>query len=245
MMTAVRSETMRSLRTLAGVSWLTTDQLTKLSDALAISGHGERSIIFSDKSSVESARFLLSGVARITCDNRKGERTTAIMLAPGLIPAFPTAVRGVTCNFRCEAITTCQIGTIGMNSFIKICLGISSKTFKLMAASFLGRWDRVYLRCANLLGYTLEERLALVLLDLAETFGVPNDDGGVRLILPLRHTHLAGMVGATRPRVTGHLASLTQKRLISLQDQRWVVDRKGLLGFLAEAHAEARSGGLA
>ena len=241
----MRSQTMRSLRSLASVSWLTTNQLTKLAEALEISQHGERSIIFSDKSSVDAAHLLLSGVARITCDNRKGERKTAIMLAPGLIPSFPTAVPGVVYNFRCEAITTCQIGTIGMNSFIKICLGIGSKAFKLIAAGLLGRWDRIHLRCANLMGYTLEERLALVLLDLAENFGVPNDDGRVRLILPLRHEHLAGLVGATRPRVTDHLASLTQKHLISLRDRRWVVDPEGLLGFLAEAHRETHSGELA
>jgi CRP-like cAMP-binding protein len=241
-MRLVRSETLRSLRALANVSWLRTDQLAKLARALAISRHGARSTIFSDKTSIESTHFLLSGVARITCDNRKGERTTAIMLAPGLIPAFPAAVRGAACNFRCEAITTCEIGTIGMNSFIKICLGIGSKTFELMAAGLLGRWDRVHLRCVNLIGYTLEERLALVLLDLAENFGAPSDDGGVRLALPLRHQDLAGMVGATRPRVTGHLGNLMQKHLISVQDRHWVVDREGLLGFLAEAHPQGLSG---
>ena len=97
------------------------------------------------------------------------------MVAPGLIPAFPRAVTGITYNFRCEAVTMCQVGSHwDLNSFVKICLGIGSAAFKLLAASFLGHWDRVQLRRSNFLGCTLEERLALTLLDLSESFGVPN-----------------------------------------------------------------------
>ena len=61
---------------------------------------------------------------------------------------------------------------------MKICLGIGSAAFKQMSASFLGRWDRVHLRSSNIIGCTLEERLALILLDLSENFGVPNHRGG-------------------------------------------------------------------
>ncbi len=232
---------MRSLRALADISWLTVDQLDTLAGALTVTGHEMRSTIFSDKSSPESAYILLSGVARITCVNRKGRRTTAIILSPGLIPAFPAAVEGIIYNFRCEAVTSCQVGTIGLNGFMKICLGIGSVAFKRMAASFLGRWDRVHLRCSNLMACTLEERLALVLLDLIDNFGVPNGDGEVRLTVPVRHYDLAELVGATRPRVSEHLRDFAQRHLISLQNERWVLDPEGLKGFLMEAHREELS----
>ena len=129
---------MRSLKALPSISWLTARQLQKLAGALTVTRHEKRSTIFTDKSFSESAHILLAGVARITCDNRKGQRTMVIMVAPGLIPAFPTTVTGITYNFRCEAVTSCQIGTIGLNDFVKISLGIGSAAFKLLAASFLG-----------------------------------------------------------------------------------------------------------
>jgi CRP-like cAMP-binding protein len=228
----------QSLRALAGISWLTADQLDTLAGALTVTGHEMRSTIFSDKSTTESAYILLSGIARITCINRKGRRTTAIILSPGLIPAFPTAVEGITYHFRCEAVTSCQVGTIGLNSFIKICLGIGSAAFKRMSASFLGRWDRVHLRCSNLMGCTLEERLALVLLDLIENFGVPDDNGGIRLTIPVRHYDLAELVGATRPRVSEHLRLFARKHLISIQNERLVLDPKGLKGFLLDSEGD-------
>jgi CRP-like cAMP-binding protein len=241
MIRSARTRRMRRLKALANISWLTDGQLEKLAGALTVTRHEKRSTLFSDKSSSESAHILLSGVARITCDNRKGGRTMAILLSPGLIPAFPMAVPGITYNFRCEAVTNCEVGTIGLNSFVKICLGIGSAAFKLMAAGFLGRWDRVHLRCANLIGCTLEERLALVLLDLSESFGVPDHRGGVRLTVPVRHGDLAELVGASRPRVTEHLVEFTQKRLISRQNQHLVVDDQGLKSFLMEAHREGFS----
>src|SRR5580704_15944767 len=117
-MASPQARRVRSLKALASISWLTTRQLEKLAAALTVARHDKRSIIFSDKSFSESAYILLSGVARITCDNRKGQRTTVIMVAPGLIPALPRNVTGVTYNFRCEAVTVCQVGTIGLDSFV-------------------------------------------------------------------------------------------------------------------------------
>src|SRR5271167_5211329 len=141
-MRSARAQRVRSLKALASIAWLTTGQLEKLADALTITRHDKRSIITSDRSVTESAYILLSGVARITCDNRKGRRTTVIMVAPGLIPAFPRAATGITYNFRCEAVTMCQVGSVELNSFVMICLGIGSAAFKLLGGNFLGSWER-------------------------------------------------------------------------------------------------------
>jgi CRP-like cAMP-binding protein len=200
----------QNLKALAGISWLRTRQLEKLADAMTVTRHDQRSIIFSDKSISETAYILFSGVARVTCVNRKGLRTTVLMVAPGLIPAFPAAVYGISYAFRCEAVTKCEVGTIGFNSFVKICLGIGSAAFKSLGTGFLGHWDRVQLRRSNLIGFSLEERLALTLLDLSENFGVPSRRGGTRLTVPVRHGDLADLVGASRPRVT----ELTAKRTL-------------------------------
>jgi CRP-like cAMP-binding protein len=235
MMESTRARRLRSLKALASISWLTARQLAKLADSLTVTRHDRRSTTFSDKSFSESAYILLSGIARITCANRKGQRTMVLMVAPGLIPAFPEAVNGITYNFRCEAVTMCQTGTIGLNNFVKICLGVESAAFKLLAVSFLGHWDRVQLRRSNLIGCTLEERLALTLLDLSENFGVPDRRGGMRLTLQMRHGDLADLVGASRPRVTEHLLEFAQKHLISQQNRHLVVNREGLKGLLMAA----------
>ena len=232
------------MRGLKNISWLTTRQLDKLSNALTVSVVEKRAIIFDEKHSHDSAFILLTGVARITCRNRKGARTLVIMVAPGMIPGFPPPVAGISYNFRCEAVTVCRVGTIQLEALVEISLGVASADFKRMAESYLGRWDLVQLRCANFMSCTLEERLALILLELGENFGVP-DPKGIRLTLPARHRDIAELVGASRPRITEHLIMFERKHLISRNSRQLVISRDRLESFLAQTHialAEAESG---
>src|SRR5271154_1020574 len=131
-MTAVRSSVPRSLRGLKNISWLTAPQLDKLSTALTVSTVEKRAIIFDERHSPDSAYILLAGVARITCRNRKGQRSLVIMVAPGMVPGFPPPVQGISYNFRCEAVTLCRIGTIELAAFVEISLVGASVDFKRM-----------------------------------------------------------------------------------------------------------------
>jgi CRP/FNR family transcriptional regulator len=232
-MISVRASGPRRLEGLKNISWLTAPQLDKLSNALTVSTVEKRGIIFDEKHSPDSAYILLAGVARITCRNRKGQRTLVIMVAPGMVPGFPPPAPGFSYNFRCEAVTLCRIGAIELESLVKISLGITSADFKRMAESYLGRWDLVQLRCANFMSCTLEERLALILLELSENFGVP-DPKGIRLTLPARHRDLAELVGASRPRTTEHMILFERKHLISRNRRQLVVNRDRLESFLAQ-----------
>lgn len=234
-MTAVRASNARKLRGLKNISWLTARQLDKLYNAMTITIVEKRGIIFDDKHTPNAAYILLSGVARISCRNRKGQRTLVIMVAPGMVPGFPPPVPGISYNFRCEAVTVCRIGAVDLEAFIEISLGVASADFRRLAASYLGRWDLVQLRCANFMSCTLEERLALILLELCENFGVP-DPKGVRLTLPARHRDLAELVGASRPRITEHLILFEKKHLISRNRRQLVVNKERVETFLSQAH---------
>jgi len=96
-----------------------------------------------------------------------------------------------------------------------------------MAASYLGRWDLVQLRCANFMSCTLEERLVLTLLELAENFGI-KDKRGVRLTISARHQDLADLVGASRPRVTEFLVKFERDKLINREERHLIINRDRL-----------------
>jgi len=194
---------------------------------LTISRVKKHDIIFDESSSPESACVLLSGVACITCRNRKGNRALVIMVAPGMIPRFPPSVTGIRYDLRCEALTDGQIGRVTLAAFIEIALGIASVDFERMAASYSGRWDLVQLRCSNFMGCTLEERVALILLELSENFGI-RDPKGVRLTVRATHKNIADLVGASRPRVTEYLTSFEQMGLIVRDGRQLIVNRDGL-----------------
>ena len=235
-MTAARASAVRRLRGLGNISWLTSRQLDKLAGALVVSSVEKRGVISEEKNTNGSAYVLLSGVARISCRNRKGMRTLLMMVAPGMVPGFPPRVVGITYDFRCEAVTNCQVGTIPLEKLIEISLGIDSEDFKRMANSYLGRWDLVQLRCSNFMSCTLEERLALILLELSEHFGVRNGKG-IRLTVHARHREIAELVGASRPRITEHLIEFEEKHLITREDHQFIVHRDRIESFLAQGHS--------
>jgi len=224
------------LRGLKNLAWLSARQINRLAAALAIETVDKREIFIDDRQhSPEFAFILLAGVARITCRNRKDDLTVMIMVAPGMIPSFPPPVPGISYNFRCEAVTPCQVGTIELRALIEIALGISSANFKQIAATHLGRWDLVQLRCANFMSCTLEERIVLTLLELAENFGI-KDRRSIRLTIPTRHKDVAELVGASRPRVTEFLNKFVRDKLIS-SDERRLIHRARLEDFLARTHS--------
>src|SRR3977135_792380 len=82
-----RASEVRQLKGLKNISWLTARQLNKLAGALSVNGVERRSQIFDESDTSGSFYVLLSGVARVTCRNRKGHRAAVIILAPGMIPA--------------------------------------------------------------------------------------------------------------------------------------------------------------
>ena len=67
------------LKGLKNISWLTTRQLNKLAGALSVIGVERRGQIFDERDTSDRVHVLLSGVARITCRNRKGRRAVVIM----------------------------------------------------------------------------------------------------------------------------------------------------------------------
>jgi len=106
---------------------------------------------------------------------------------------------------------------------------------KRIATSYYGRWDPVQLRCSNFMGCTLEERVALTLLEQSENFGVP-DEQGMRLMVPATHKDFADLVGASHPRVTEFLTTFERKHMIVRDGRQLIVRRDRLESFLAEGH---------
>jgi Crp-like helix-turn-helix domain len=120
--------------------------------------------------------------------------------------------------------------------------GNGSADFKRLAANYVGRWDLVQLRCANLMSCSLAERLVLILLELAETFGV-RDTQGTRLTVTVRHKDLAELAGASRPRVSEYLMEFESNHLIERRKRQFIVKCDRLGDFLSLARSQVKSDG--
>ena len=78
------------------------------------------------------------------------------------------------------------------------------------------------LRSSSFLNLALHERIALTLLELSSDFGIKESRGAL-LRTSFRHQDIADLVGASRPRVTEHLAQLEREHLIIRQGRQLIV----------------------
>ncbi|HEX5433139.1 MAG TPA: Crp/Fnr family transcriptional regulator [Candidatus Angelobacter sp.] len=208
------------LSRLKALSWLSASELGLLTEALALTNFKRPQIIFREAALAPDAHILLQGIARITCQNARGERVTIALLAPGPIPEFPSPPFS-RFNFRCEAYNDCRVGTLSWDDFSNITHS-TDLAFKKFHQNDLQQCYRLLLRSSSFFNLGLHERIAITLLELASDFGIKESRGAL-LRASFSHQDLADLVGASRPRVTEHLAQLEREHLVIRQGRQLIV----------------------
>jgi CRP-like cAMP-binding protein len=218
------------------LSWLSPPELRLLASALALSSYKRRAIILREVALSQDAHILLSGIARITCRNAHNKRVTVALLAPGPIPEFPALPLSQS-EFQCEAYNDCRVGTVSWSDFDSITQNAHDSAFKQFHRNDLKQWYRLLLRSSSFLNLGLHERIAIALLELSSDFGI-EESRGTLLRVSFSHKDIANLVGATRPRVTEHLARLEREKFVIREGRQMVVQVAKLFDSM-NAHASA------
>jgi CRP-like cAMP-binding protein len=189
--------------------------LRELASSLSFANFERGDFIISESAPAPGVKILLRGAAKITCLNRSGDRVTVDLIGPGPIPEFPSVPVG-RWHFRCEAYGNCRVGSLRWDQFDAITRTEPHSVLREFHENNL-------LHCYRFFGdLDLRERLLFTLKELSSKFGVL-DSRGTLLPLPLSHKDLAEMVGASRPRVTEHLAGLVHEHLLIRQGRQLIV----------------------
>ena len=217
-----RTTDLNLLRHVKDLSWLSTAEMTNLVDGLAMGNFKKNEIILGDARLVTEAYILLSGVANISCLNAKSERVIVALIPPGPIPDFPFQPNN-RWHFQCDAYSNCRLGSLSWDAFNVITTAASRSAFAQFHQSNLTHWYRLLMRGSSLLSIGLHERLGMTLLELCSDFGI-EDSRGTLLRVVFSHQDLASLVGASRPRVTEHLAQLEREHLVFRQGRQLIVN---------------------
>ena len=209
------------LSRLKALSWLSPNELALLVGALALANYKRHSVILGEIALAQDAHILLAGIARITCRNARNERITVAMLAPGPIPEFPTLPLSQS-GFQCEAYNDCRVGTVSWADFNGITVNATESAFRQFHRNDLKQWYRLLLRSSSFLNLGLHERISIALLELCSDFGI-EESRGTLLRVSFSHKDIANLVGASRPRVTEHLARLEREKFVIRQGRQMVV----------------------
>jgi CRP-like cAMP-binding protein len=216
-----RSTDLDHLSRLKALSWLSPAELTSLVSALTLTNFKRGSVILHETGLTAQAHILLTGIARITCMNARSERVTVALIAPGLIPELP-ALPLSRSSFQCEAYNDCRVGTLSLNEFEGVTEKSAESAFRHLHENDLKQWYRLLLRSSSFLNLGLHERIAITLLELCSDFGI-EESRGTLLRVSFSQKDIANLVGASRPRVTEHLARLVREALVIRQGRQLIV----------------------
>jgi CRP-like cAMP-binding protein len=216
-----RATDLELLGHLKAFSWLSNPDRTNLLSGLNIVNFVKHDVIVRESELASNAHILLAGTASITCLNVRTERVMVALLAPGPIPEFPT-LPFTPSRFQIEAYDDCRVGSLSWEHFDNITASSSQAAFRKFHQNNLQQWYRLLLRGSSFLSLGLHERIGLALLELCADFGIV-ESRGTLLRVAFSHKHLANLVGASRPRVTEHLARLEQDGLVIRQGRQLIV----------------------
>ena len=225
------------LSRLKALSWLSPSELKLLASALSLSNYKRHALILRDVALAQGAHILISGIVRITCRNARNERVTVAPLASGPIPDFPALPLSKS-GFQCEAYNDCRVGTVSWADFGGITPNAPQSAFRQFHSNDLKQWYRLLLRSSSFMNLGLHERIAIALVELCSDFGV-EESRGTLLRVAFSHKDIANLVGASRPRVTEHLARLEREKFMMRQGRQMVVQVAKLLDSMnaaASAH---------
>lgn len=216
-------------------SWLNPSEMKALGNSLKMLNFQRNEVILRESTMETDAHVLVSGIARVTCLNGRNERVTAALIAPGAIPSFPL-LPVKSFDFRCEAYSSCRVGTMDWNGFENLTANGRETALKKFHQNDLRHWYRLFLRSSGLLNLDLHNRVAMTMLDLCDDFGI-EDARGILLKVTFSHKDIASIVGASRPRVTEHLGKMERDQYLVRQGRQFIVCVAKLSKSLSARHA--------
>lgn len=110
---------------------------------------------------------------------------------------------------------------------------------QVLARVMVGRMDDADRRMTSQVGTGGPKLLALLLVDLAERYGVPGQDGSVTLPLPLTQQELATMIGRARETVARALTVWRRDGIVVTRRMRIVIVRPEALREIADRDEDA------
>jgi CRP/FNR family transcriptional regulator, cyclic AMP receptor protein len=202
------------------LSWLSQNQVHDLAQASQLLEVKRGTAVYSRSEIANLVYVILSGMAVLTLGDN-GERVLMAVVGPGDIVGISALLGTGSRPFRCEALSECKVAALNAATFRSLTFDNPATFDKAMQATF-GRWEALLRRYAQFMTTSTRGRIAVMLLELAERFGVSNDRG---LLLPflLSHAMLGAMVGASRQHVTMQLMEFEREGAVTRESRRLVI----------------------
>jgi CRP-like cAMP-binding protein len=198
-------------------------KLEALRARMRIRQFSKRTIVYKEGESDDAIYILVSGIARLMCLNRKGQRNLLEVLGPGDVIQIPSLLPDIHHKLSCETFTDCKIGLITPAAMVEGIVGIPFREFSEALNLTVGRWWTLLERHSNFLSQTVREKIMLALLDLGRKFG-QRDEHAMIVDLGLSGKDIADLVESSRPKVSESLKQLVAEGIVKRERRRFIID---------------------
>jgi CRP-like cAMP-binding protein len=177
-------------------------------------------IIFHKDQLGDALYIVDTGRVRIFLPAPGGEELTVDIAGPGDVFGELAVLDGRPRSASAEALEDVVVFTLERGQFLRH-LQATPALAAALVELLSGRLRHVTEYAESLAFLDIRARLARVLLEMADRYGVRRD--GVEIDLDLTQTDLASMVGATRERVNRALSSFRSEGLVELRGRKIVL----------------------
>jgi CRP-like cAMP-binding protein len=169
--------------------------------------------------------YVITGLLKVYCPRPNGTRILVKLVGPGDVVGYADYVdaKGHRAQvFEIDALTKSSVALFTREHISKI-LSTLEQSILLRAIERLNTaWSAMAQWFGTFLGMSFQERLELVLNEIATKFGV-RDSRGILLTPELAHADFADMIGSSRPMVTRLMAEMTKQGLLLREGKRLIL----------------------
>ena len=173
-------------------------------------------VVFHQGDSGDTLHIVRHGHAKIVVPSEVGDEAVLTVVQPGDMFGEITLLDGEARSATVVALEDLETATLSRLAFRDL-MRRSPATVEVLLAAMAATIRRLTTEVADLMFLDLRGRLAKKLLELAETHGATLPDGSTQIQVQLTQEELAGMIGATRPRVNRLLGFFEDGGLIGRQ----------------------------
>lgn len=191
-----------------------------------------RDVIIAPGDRGDKVYLLKDGTVKISQVTESGKEAILAIVSTGEVfgenALFRDEVRDVTATAMEDSLV-CVVSSEKFRHFLEMHPNLSTKI--LIHAGDRAR--ELEQRIIDIAFRTVNERLAILLLTLAQRFEIDPHTHGELIDLPLTHQEVANLIGATRESTSLAISELRHQGLIETDQHRFVIrDREGLRGLV-------------
>jgi CRP/FNR family transcriptional regulator/CRP/FNR family cyclic AMP-dependent transcriptional regulator len=178
----------------------------------------------------DTLHIVRRGHAKIVVPSEAGEEAVLTVVRSGDLFGEITLLDGEPRSATVVALEDLETATLSRMAFRDL-MRRSPATVEILLAEMAATIRRLTTDVVDLMFLDLRGRLAKKLLELAETHGATLPDGSTQIQVHFTQEELAGMIGATRPRVNQLLGFFEDGGLIGRQGRSITILKPDSLGY--------------